>query len=267
MKNKVWLHLKNIKPADSGGFTLADVAIASAIFAGVMIVCLGAFVAMGKIYFRGSIEIKTQEASRNIVDDISRNISTTAIEYIPIPKIPYLDPGHEEEWEAYCIAGIKYSYRTGWQLSRNPPSPSPPPAPPPKRVDRVFVKSVVLDGSGAATGNCDTTLTNPRPPSPGSGRAVELLSDQMRIMKFNIRNYGRLHVIELDIAYGGDPDLLAREDEVFEFPKEIVNDPSDPFDPADAAHYEFNDDTRCELTETFCFISRADREAHRSISE
>ncbi len=238
------------KPLEnSEGFTLADVTIASAIFAGVLIVCLGAFIAMGRIYFRGSLEAKSQEVSRGVLDEITRTISTTAVEV----KGPITQSG--SDWEAYCIAGVKYSFLRGKQLDRNIPPRS-------QKVDRAFIKSIVIeiDSNGnpvlnsttnrpQPAGTCDNTGPGPDEVGPG----IELLDYQMRIHDFSITSYGRHHVIKLDILYGGDPDVPARENEVFEF--------SDENNPV------FDSQTRCELTETFCFITRSEREVYQSVSK
>ena len=230
---------------NQSGFTLADVAIASAIFSGVLLVCLSAFIAMGRIYFKGSIETRTQGVARKVLDEIDRTISTTAVAYKLID--------HGPDWKAYCIAGIKYSFREGYQLDRDPPGGST------KRVNQVFVKSIVTDSMGQRTESCDNA--NPEPPDSGG---IELLGQQMRITEFSIVENQRLHSIKLSLVYGGDPDEPARENEVFEFPREIN---MDPFDENDQTHLEFTDETRCELAETFCFITRNRRDVYQSVSE
>lgn len=277
------------QPADlvnnQSGFTLADVAIASAIFAGVLVVCLSAFIAMGRIYFKGSIETRTQGIARKILDEIDRTISTTAVD------VGNLIPG--SDWEAYCIAGVKYSFRKGRQLDRNPPTGSI------NRVDQVFVKSIVteqasddVNGDGMTDGldripteNCDSVDPEPRSGAcrdpthtteascvaagedwvPGLG--VEFLGQRMRVTHFSIERSQRLYSIELDLVHGGDPDNIEIEKEVFEF-----IDPSIPPDP----NYEpnlsslplpFHDTTRCELGEAFCFITRNRRDVYQSVSE
>ena len=208
----------------------------------------------GAIYFRGSLEAKVQEVSRGIVDEISRTISTTAVEI----KGPITLLG--SDWKAYCIAGIKYSFLEGKQLDRNLPAST-------VKVDRAFVKSIVKETIGMVevpTGSC-TSTNDPRPPSSGEG--IELLDYRMRVQEFSIESYGRLHVIKLNLFYGGDPDIPPRENEVFEFSLERYPNPLTPFDENNSDHLEFTDETRCELAETFCFISRSRREAYQVISE
>ena len=52
----------------------------------------------------------------------------------------------------------------------------------------------------------------------------------MRIQEFDISSYGRLHVIKLNLFYGGDPDVPARENEVFRFfPVDNDNRPDQKF--------------------------------------
>ena len=119
---------------------------------------------MGQIYFRGSLEAKVQEASRSVVDEIARTLSTTAVEFEYITETdPIINP---EGWEAYCIAGVKYSFIENKQLDRNLPSPT-------FKVDRALIKSIVKDSQNEPTGSCNTTTT-PVPSSGGRNRATGL---------------------------------------------------------------------------------------------
>lgn len=266
-------------PNNQAGFTLADVAIASAIFAGVLIVCLSAFMAMGRIYFKGSIETRTQGVAQKILDEVGRTISTTAVE------ISGRLTKDGSNWEAYCIAGIKYSFLEYGQLDREVTG-----------KERVFIKSIVTDEQGRPTGNCADSGSDPDPPERGcsnpaktteaacgvadwdhdsdpmtpliagvwSAGGVELLGRRMMLEHFSIRTFGRLHVIQLNLVYGGDPDNNALQMEVFDFSNEV--------DPADADTYlrfRLNraDRARCELGETFCFITINRREIYQSVSE
>ena len=240
---------------DQRGFTLADVAIATAIFSAVLVVCLGAFMSMGRIYFKGSVELKTQEVGRSVLDEIGRTIATTAVDVKYIPNDPVINP---DEWEAYCIAGIKYSFRKGYQLERDPPPTAH------KGVRRAFVKSVVSDIHGNFTGDC-RNVTSPEPPLDAS-KGLELMDYRMRLQDFRIDKYGHLHVIKLQLIYGGNPDNPDFEKEVFEFPNEIDNTQPNYLD---FQLDEVNPDnrTRCELGEAFCFILRLKREVYQSIVE
>ncbi len=234
---------------NQAGFTLPDVAIATAIFSMILVICLGAFISMGRIYFKSSTEIRTQEVVRNVMDEISRKIATTAADVYDLEPVA--------PWDAYCIAGIKYSYRNGYQLDRNPPTGSN------KKVRQVFVKSIVTDVSGNPTGNCNSVIdpNNDPAPSGGATKKIELIDHNMRLENFEIVSlFAPLYIIKLDIVYGGDPDYDDLEKEVFEFHDETgpslefkLDDP----DPAKRA--------RCTLGETFCYILRSRREVYQSI--
>ena len=234
------------------GFTLPDVAIATAIFSMILVICLGAFISMGRIYFKSSTEIRTQEVVRSVMDEISRKIATTAADVYVLP------PNPPSPWSAYCIAGIKYSYRKGYQLDRDPPTGSN------KKVRQVFVKSIVTDTSGNPTGNCNSVIgisNNPAPPSGGATKKIELIDHNMRLENFEIVDlYAPLYIIKLDIVYGGDPDYDDLEKEVFEFHDETVTPLEFKLDDPDPAKR-----ARCTLGETFCYILRSRREVYQSI--
>lgn len=251
------------------GFTLADVAIATAIFAAIMVVCLGALISMSRVYFKSSVERKVQDIPRVVLGEIGRAIATTAVDVGAV-----IGPD-ANGWRAYCIAGIKYSFRLdpagrGYQLDRNPPGGSS------KKVNQVFVKSIVTDSMGNPTGNCDSVrgdplatppiAANPAPPPPGpGGNSIELLDYRMRLHDFSITNYNRLHVIRLAVIYGGDPDDDDLEKEIFEFDEELLTTAPDYLD------FKLDDPVLanralCELGEAFCYILDARREIYQPVT-
>ena len=217
---------------------------------------------MGRIYFRSSVESNTQDVARTVLGEIARTVATTAAKVEVVRDPSATNP---DGWEAYCIAGVMYSFRTGIQLVRSSMTS-------PQKSDRVFVKSVVLDPLGNPTGNCNTvagiTPQKPQPPSGATTASIELLNYNMRIEHFSINTYGRLHVMKLDLVYGGDPDDEELEKAIFEFENETTPPPppnnyldfqlSDP-DPNKWAH--------CNPREAFCAVLKSEREVYQSVAK
>lgn len=236
--------LRPLPVREQRGFTIADATIATAIFAAIMLICLEAFLSLSRIYSKGLIEIKTQEVSRVVIDEISRTIATTAVDFDHIPRRPLITG----DWEAFCIAGVMYSFRKNYQLERAPPPGAQ------YQTDRVLVKSIVTEpGTNKIKGDCEN-VTDPRPPP--ADESLEMLDYRMRINEFSIEDHGHLHTIKLDLIYGGNPDNEVFEKEVFDFVGQVESDPG---------FRVFNDQTRCELREAFCFILRLEREVYQLV--
>ncbi|MYB40372.1 type II secretion system protein, partial [Candidatus Saccharibacteria bacterium] len=94
------------------GFTIVETVIAIAIFSFLIIFCLGMFIFVGRIYYRGLYEGQTQEVARSIVDNVSEGLRSSGgdvFEYLPASPNP-------QGWRAYCIGGFQYSFRENIQL-------------------------------------------------------------------------------------------------------------------------------------------------------
>lgn len=169
-----------IKKHNSKGFTLIELMIATLIFSLVLVVILSAFVQISRLFYKGVNLTRTQEDSRQIVQDISddikfaQNISTNLAASYNTPG-----PGY------FCIGLHRYKYRLGYQLGSSAVN------------DFGIIRDTVSVGSGCTSGAAGTDQ-------------IELLDNGMQLNKLNVTcNGGRCLVNVHVVFYGGAPDLFA----------------------------------------------------------
>lgn len=99
-------------------FTILELMIATMVFSVILLLVTTGILNIGKTYYKGALQARTQGTARNIIDEISRSIQFTGV--TPWPTIPlnaastpYPKPGGEY-WA--CINNINYSYVIDRQL-------------------------------------------------------------------------------------------------------------------------------------------------------
>lgn len=63
---------------NTSGFTIIELMIATTIFSVVLILCVTALMQIGRMYYKGVTTSRTQEAARNILDEITQGIQFSA---------------------------------------------------------------------------------------------------------------------------------------------------------------------------------------------
>jgi len=72
MKTKLSLPITSLQ--SKKGFTIIEFMIATALFSVVLLVFSAVFTMIGKLFYKGYITSKTQEASRDLMYELSRNV-------------------------------------------------------------------------------------------------------------------------------------------------------------------------------------------------
>ncbi len=180
--------MKNIK--SQAGYTIVELMIATLIFSGVMLLCSVAIIHVGRMYYKGTITSRTQDASRRVGDDVAR-----AIQF----GIGADSPGFMRTNTAVyggvtvysrCIGEIRYSYATNAA----------------KGVESLYV--LYKDRVDVDDAVCLPLNINSANPGPNG---QELLGDNMRIPVFDVNPTGgaaNTTTIDIRIAYGDTADLF-----------------------------------------------------------
>jgi len=191
-----------------GGFTIVELMIATVIFSLVLMGAMAGLVQVGRLYYRGITFARTQEAARNVVDEVShaiqfskKNVLLSDI-LISGPQIPLAS----NDTAFFCVGPIRYSYTIdrkltlGFDLAK-------------KEKEHVLWVDEPVGGCAEATSPVAADLASVNPCSDGSCKnGRELLSENMRISRFNvIDNFDHTYSINLSLAYGDD-DLLSNID-------------------------------------------------------
>ena len=164
------------------GFTIIELLIATAVFSTVLLICAFAIVHVGRMYFKGSLTSRTQDASRRIGEDVSQAIQFSAGGSAPRPGVSSTDPN----LRAWCIGTIQYSYDVTRAMGTG---------------GHALWKSR-LPSIDSTCSPCDLTLATP------CAGGEELLGDRMRIPQFNLTAASGGFRIDMIISYGEDASVF-----------------------------------------------------------
>jgi prepilin-type N-terminal cleavage/methylation domain-containing protein len=98
-----------MKKQQQGGFTIIELMIATLVFSIIMVICLSAFLRVGQLYYKGIYLSKTQEAARNISDEVVSQLRLNG-------GSPTLNPGTPINGHTvyfFCINNERYSFMSG----------------------------------------------------------------------------------------------------------------------------------------------------------
>jgi prepilin-type N-terminal cleavage/methylation domain-containing protein len=70
------------------GFTIIELMFATIVFSVILLLCIGAIVQVGRMYYKGISVQRTQEVTRTIMDDVSREVQFSGRSIIPIYSAP-----------------------------------------------------------------------------------------------------------------------------------------------------------------------------------
>lgn len=171
------------------GFTIIELLISTAILSTMLVMATFIMMSIGNLYYKGINQSKIQNNVRNIVQDISDQLQTFDQDQIPAAAIS--DGG---KTKSYCINGIRYTFRLGYQLKDTPSA-----APSAKESKHVLWRDSAPGTCQPADGFLDA------PSTPGT----EMMTVNSRLTQFDITNTSPFN-IKIGAAYG-DKDLLVGE--------------------------------------------------------
>jgi prepilin-type N-terminal cleavage/methylation domain-containing protein len=93
------------------GFTIIELLIATLVFSIVMVVCLSAFLRTGQLYYKAIYLARTQEAARDISDDIVNELRHNGG---ATPLLPDSIAGHQVYF--LCVGNQRYSFMSGHEV-------------------------------------------------------------------------------------------------------------------------------------------------------
>lgn len=195
------------------GFTIIELMIATVVFSIVLLICIQGMVQISRAYYKGISHTRTQEAARNIMDEVTNAIrlSGSNVEVVNSPQPgPNISANSNSDdlngLGVFCAGNKKYTYILDRKVVDDPASES---------EQKVIKHALVSEDAVCANGvsaNIDDLNTD-------SVDRESLLGSNMRLTKFNIQPVlpvdpittkagSQLWKIEISIAYG-DQDLLA----------------------------------------------------------
>lgn len=161
------------KTTNSQGFTLVELMIATVIFSVVLLLISAGMIQVGRLFYKGSTSVNTQEIARTIIDDISQAIQFGG-ETVSLPTAVYPN--------RFCIGSRRYTYALGTRLTDT--------------------NQVLLVDQASSTCNDSTPPNNLAAPSANSR---ELMGFNMRLANLTITpGLNGTYSITVKVVYGED---------------------------------------------------------------
>jgi prepilin-type N-terminal cleavage/methylation domain-containing protein len=86
---------------NKSGFTIVELLISSAVFSFILVAVSVTVVEIGRLYYKGTVLSRTQDAARNVIDNISRPIQ--------LEGSTVVEGGQLGDVKAYCIGATRYT--------------------------------------------------------------------------------------------------------------------------------------------------------------
>lgn len=196
--------------SNQSAFTIIELMIATLVFSVILLLLSTGLIQIGKNYYKGNLQSRTQETARNIIDEISRGIQFSgdtivtpdpdAFAVIPIP--PYPDPPampNSGSRYGFCINGIKYSYIIDRQLMQ-----------PSSGGDQR--QAVFVSYKPNAPDACQGPMESPASAAGKYPDYRELLGLGMRLSEMEIKNLGSGKYRITVVVGAGERDLFEPAD-------------------------------------------------------
>lgn len=177
------------------GFTIIELMMATFAFSVVLLIASNAIVQIGRMYYKGQIQSRTQETARNISEEVTRSFQFTGGRYVPVS--PDVADGWPDNQQQFCINDTRYT---------------------------VFIDQQVRSG----VQGLNAKRLNAADQCKGVADGRELLGENMRVLHFEVNELDpKTFLIDIRLAYG-DNDLLTH------YPDNAAED-TDPIDAPDDA--------------------------------
>lgn len=191
LRCSVFIPNRTIQLNKSGGFTLVELMIASAVFSVVLLVITAGLLQIGRVYYRGVSSARVQEVARGVADDVAHTLQMSGGTVLTTGAMPV-----NGNVRGICVGTQRYSYVLGGQI--------------PTDYKHAFVADTVTSGCAAGPGGTQT-MTQAQMDALNGG-ARELLGDRMRLVDLQLTQdadpaNSRMYHIKVRVAYGDD-DLL-----------------------------------------------------------
>ncbi len=190
----------SIKPnwrRSMAGFTLVELMISTGVFSVVLLICTTAVLVIGQDFHKAAIASLTQNTSRNIIDNITRELQYNTGTVSPTKSAPY----KTVTVNAVCIGTVRYSYLLGYELVDG-------------SFDSAKQQSPHVLWRDEYTGNCEPA--NVTEETLTSGKELMSLHTRLRVgnglnITTAISNTGTLYNIDVSVIYG-DKDVITAAD-------------------------------------------------------
>ncbi len=183
------------------GFTIVELLLATSIFSLALLGALAGFLRTGGIFYKGVTLTQTQAVAKQVVDDVSANISSAG-------TVQSFTSGGGNHYSYYCIGNARYTYALNKEvdLSASPNYSG-------DGVGNFGLLKDTLPSAGSCPAPCGGTTSCGGGQLPLSASSSELLGDNTRLYKFDVsKNGSSLYDISVTMIYGNNSALNTTTD-------------------------------------------------------
>lgn len=175
-----------IKPLSQKGFTIIEMMIAVSIFSVILVMVTVVMIGIGNLFYKGVNQIRVQDNSRSISDDVSQHIQLSKV----------ISPGWpNQNIKAYCIGNTRYTYIIGHRIGDTD-------------EHGYNIKHVLWrDNNPGYCVALDLRLPDPDTGPFAGSDGQELIGPNSRLTAFKISDPPGPFAVQVGVAYG-DRDLL-----------------------------------------------------------
>ena len=107
------MKLKITKLSDNQeAFTIIELMIATAVLSTILLLSTVMMVSIGKLYYKGINQSRVQDATRNILDNVSQHLQLSDSD--PVPAV-----SSDGKVKAWCVGGSRYTYVINRQIGND----------------------------------------------------------------------------------------------------------------------------------------------------
>ncbi|MCA9347873.1 prepilin-type N-terminal cleavage/methylation domain-containing protein [Candidatus Saccharibacteria bacterium] len=184
------------------GFTIVELMISTVVFSMVLLLCSYAIIHVGKMYYKGVLTAKTQDAARRVVDSVANSfiMNSGATVWTDTKAKKRNGGGREYEERTLCVGNDRFNYAMNIRLGTDSENEALFVFGKTGVSSRLYNECVIYvsDGGGFPYGIADYALG-------GS----EMLSVGMRLVDLTFDSTADgLRTVKATVAYGEDSDFV-----------------------------------------------------------
>jgi prepilin-type N-terminal cleavage/methylation domain-containing protein len=202
--------IRTLKYSQSG-FTLVELLIATTVFSVILIAASASLIQIGRMYNKGVISSRTQQAARSVSDALTQSIQFSngeVIAFDPVANKPV-------PTQVLCLGTVRYTFVLNAQQNNEVPQGQYNTPQYPRQIKHALWKDQMSTAGACQDANSTDTpnLTLDNPGGNGTNGS-DLLSQGMRLSSLNVSptSNPNLFTVEVGVLYG-DNDLLAPNDQ------------------------------------------------------
>ncbi len=188
---------------DSKGFTIVELLIATAILSTILVGASISVLHISKMYYKGVVMSRTQDAARTLVENISRPIQFEGSQYMESTSTSFggginNEMGSSATRKSYCLGNQRYTITKNMQVNKSLPS----------GISQGKIRHAVWRDKVGNAAECATNPPLNLSSNPPASNGESLLGENMRLHEFEITpKADNLYEVKVTVIYG-DKELI-----------------------------------------------------------